>query len=355
MTPADPPRRPRTLREQSAAGDDPIVALDGLVRHVRSDPGGASEANLLALAELYRYASTETARLEASGHDPRALAELRTLVGRAHALLYAPDTPSAGALVPRAVRFLLVDSPAAVWAERKLLGVLGALFYGLAAISFLAVRADLELAYTLQPPVAVNAEIEQLRETDPGETFRGNFTFGLGKSPIFSGLILTNNIYVSTLFFGAGLVPPLFLYILVNNGLMLGTYTGVAGHWDQAAAISSFLWCHGVIELQMILLAGAAGLVLARAWIAPGVWSRGEAMARESRRAWALMAPVFPLLTLSGLVEGYVSPHAPLVVRALVGAGSAVLLVAWIRNGVLLARAAGGLGEARGEARGAAQ
>ena len=112
-------------------------------------------------------------------------------------------------------------------------------------------------------------------------------------------------------------------------------------HWtppSQAGSISSILWCHGVIELQMIILAGAAGIVLIRALLAPGVWSRGHAMVLESRRAWALLAPIFPLLTFSGLIEGYVSPHAPLWARLAVGAGTGAMLVWWIANGVRLSR-----------------
>ena len=125
---------------------------------------------------------------------------------------------------------------------------------------------------------------------------------------------------------------------------MLGTYTGVAAHWGQAGAISSILWCHGVIELQTIVLAAAAGIVLIRAWLAPGPWTRRHAMRRESRRAWALMAPVFPLLFVSGLIEGYVSPHAPTGVRLFMAGATALLLVLWV--------VFGGRGGARSAGRG---
>ena len=57
-------------------------------------------------------------------------------------------------------------------------------------------------------------------------------------------------------------------------------------------------------------------------------------MSLESRRAWALLAPVFPFLTLSGLIEGYISPHAPFAIRIAVAVASGVLLVVWYLNGV---------------------
>lgn len=339
---------PRPLSDQRVGGPATAERLEQLVGRAEFGLTGIPTEDLLELGELYRAASTEIARLEASDHDPRLLAELRRLVGRAHRVLYRPGAETTGAALRRAFEFLVVDSPAAIWAERKLLGAMLVLFYGLCLVAYAGVTRDLELAYALQDGAMIDAEIEQLRETAPGEPFRGNFTFGIGESSMFSGMILARNIYVSMLFFGAGLVPPLFLYILVNNALMVGTYTGVAGHWDQAGAISSILWCHGVIELQMIILAGAAGLVLARAWIAPGPWSRAHAMVRESRRAWAMMAPIFPLLTCSGFIEGYVSPHAPLWVRLTVGLSTGVMLAFWIANGVKRSRSRSDLRAASG-------
>jgi uncharacterized membrane protein SpoIIM required for sporulation len=310
-----------------------LQQLERLVARASLGVTSLSEEELVELPRLYRHASSQLARLETNGHDAARLAKVRALVVRAHGLLYREERGASGNLFARAARFVLIDSPRAIRAEARLLGALFLLFYGLSTITYVAVLNDLELAYALQPAAFVDAEIEQLRETETGESFRGNFTFGLGESPRTAGWILAHNITVSMIFFGTGLLPPLYAWVLGSNALMLGTYTGVAAHWGQAGSISSILWCHGVIELQMIVLAGAAGLVLIRAWIAPGPWSRRHAMKLESRRAWALLAPVFPFLTLSGLIEGYVSPHAPFGVRIGVAIASGVLLVAWVWNG----------------------
>ena len=303
-----------------------VVRLEG------GGPKSLEQGELIELPRLYREASGELARLEARGGDPRLAASLRVLVARAHAGLHAEE-PTRGNALLRAARFLLSESPRAIRAEWRLGLTLLVAFYGLAALAFALVSRDLEIAFALLDPDAVADEIAQLRATEEGQPFRGNFTFGLGESPTTSGWILAHNISVSVLFFGAGLVPPLFLLMLAGNALMVGTYTAVAGHWGQAAEISSILWCHGTIELQMIVLAGIAGLVLVRAWIAPGPWTRARAMALESRRAWALLAPVFPLLFLSGLIEGFVSPHAPAPARVAVAVASALGLALWIGLG----------------------
>ena len=314
--------------------DDSLGRLRALLARVGKDGvRGLSAADLYELPRLYRDGASRIARLETSAHDPSALAEARAVVARAHALLHRADARVREGLPTRIVAFFAAEVPRAIRAEWKLLATSLALVYGIAALAFVAVRGDLEVAYALLPADAVNGEIRQLQATEQGAPFRGNFTFGLGLSPMTSGWIMTHNMGVGILFFASGLVPPLFLFLIASNGAMLGTYTAVASHWNQGWEISSILWCHGVIEIQALALSGAAGLVLVRAWIAPGPWTRRYAIAIESARAWRLIAPVFPMLFVAGLIEGFVSPHAGLAVRVATAVGTGVVLIAWVLLG----------------------
>jgi uncharacterized membrane protein SpoIIM required for sporulation len=288
---------------------------------------------LAALPHLYRFASSIYARLETADEDPAVLEHTRRLVGRAHSLLFSDLERDDSGLWARAHRLLLVESPRALRAEWRLLTGAFALVYGLALLAWFAVRADLGLAFSLFQPEAIAAEIAQLEATADGEPFRGNFTFGIGRSPQTAGWIMAHNMGVAVVLFAAGLVPPLFLYVLGTNGLMLGAYTAVASHWGQAGSISSILWCHGALEIQAIVLAGLAGLVLVRAWIAPGPWSRTHAMLLESARAWRILAPVFPMLAIAGLIEGFVSPHASPEVRVTTALASVAAFLAWLLVG----------------------
>jgi len=288
-----------------------------------------STADLLALPPLYRRACTHLARLEQEGEAPERIAELRALVAAAHARLFAGEEHAGTPWSARALAFLLVDGPRAVRAEARLLALAFAFFYGLVVAAWVGVSRDLDLAYSLLAPPVVEEELEQLAALAEGEPFRGNFTFGLGESPTTAGRILLHNIGIGVLFFASGLLPPVFALLLATNGLMVGTYTAVAGHFGQAGAISSVLWTHGMLELQALVLAGAAGLVLVRAWIRPGIHTRGHAMVRESRRALELFLPVVPMLVVAGLIEGFVSPHAPLGVRLAVSGASALALLGW--------------------------
>ena len=285
---------------------------------------------LTELTDLYRHACTELARRESRGESAASLARYRSLASDAHGVLFRGVKASNASLLRRAQEMLLVQSPRAIRSEWKLLTASLILMYGLALAAYYAVANDLSIAFSLLNPQAVSNEIEQLSQLAPGESFRGNFTFGIGESPETATLIMFHNMGVGVLFFASALFPPLYLGILMTNGLMLGTYIAVAGHWGQAGSISSVLWCHGVIEIQMIVLAATAGLVIVRGVVAPGARSRGFAMKHESKRAWALLAPVFPLLFISGLIEGFISPHMPTSTRIAVAIVTGLGLVAWV-------------------------
>lgn len=335
------------MPERAPAPDETarIATLERLLE--RTESGGLdalSESEVLELFRLYRFASSQLARLRtrtgSSNGGSRVAAatsaaeeRVRALVARAHAIVHRDLEHDPRGVVERAFGFLLDEVPRAIRGEWKVVLASFALVYGLAVVSYLAVRHDLDVAWSLMSPEMVAQEIGQLEATAQGESFRGNFTFGLGHSPETAGWIMTHNMSVGILFFGSGLIPPMFLILLGVNGLMLGTYTAIAAHWGQALSISSILWCHGVLEIQAIVLAGAAGLVLVRAWIAPGPWSRRYAMQLESRKAWRLLAPVFPMLFVAGMIEGFVSPHAPTGARVSVAIVSAVVIATWVALG----------------------
>lgn len=332
-----PPEEAPGKPPEPGQGEPPreLLHLRYLRRIVRGQEVGrdAKARALRELPQLYRFASTLVARLEASGEHPRLLRETRKLLVEAHALLYRDLDLDRRPWLERAALFLFQECPRTIRAEWRLLVVSLALLYGLAALSYFAVSADLDLAPSLLDPAMVEQEIEQLEATAEGEPFRGNFTFGLAESPTTAGWIMLHNMGVGVLFFTCALVPPLYFYVLCTNALMLGTYTAVAGHWGQAGAISSLLWCHGTLELQAIVFAGTAGLILIRSMIRPGARTRRTALARESRRSLRLLIPVFPMLFFAGIIEGFVTPHASIEVRLVTAVATGTLLLAWILLG----------------------
>lgn len=79
----------------------------------------------------------------------------------------------------------------------------------------------------------------------------------------------------------------------------------VAGHLTQIGSgrtFWSFVIGHGAFELTAITLAGAAGLKLGWALLAPGRWPRSEALRLAARQSVQLVAGAILLLLLAAFV-----------------------------------------------------
>lgn len=129
-------------------------------------------------------------------------------------------------------------------------------------------------------------------------------------SSLLSYQLMTNNVTVALTAFALGLLYGLgTLYIISLNGLMLGAAFGYTAHFEMSLPLFKFIVAHGLVELSVIVLAGAAGLALGRALARPGAQGRLHALRSAAGDAGALASVAVPFLIGSGLIEGYVSPN----------------------------------------------
>ena len=146
--------------------------------------------------------------------------------------------------------------------------------------------------------------------------------------------IFTNNIQVTFLAFAGGILFGLgTLYLLIQNGLLLGAVGGLAISAGNGRPFFELVVAHGVLELSCIAVAGAAGLRLASAIIDPGTRERRDALRIEARAAVEMVLGTAVWLVVAGLVEGFLTPAGKgLTVVLIVGFGLGALfwgLVLW--------------------------
>lgn len=139
---------------------------------------------------------------------------------------------------------------------------------------------------------------------------------------VTSSRIATNNLSVAlTAWAGGALAGFLSLWILLINGLMLGSVVAVTLHYGMAPPLLEFIAAHGPLELTVIVVSAAGGLVLARGLVAADDRPRGEVLREAAREALVILGGCLPWLVVLAVVESLVSPdpQVPVAVKASLG------------------------------------
>jgi uncharacterized membrane protein SpoIIM required for sporulation len=277
------------------------------------------------LCHLYRQVTVDLSQARAAGEDARVLAYLNALAARAHGRVYAAKRVRLRGLFD----FVLTGFPRAVRRNWRAVGAAAAVFLLSSLASFAAVVRDPELAYSLFDERVVEYENVRL-EKQEGE-YRGNFTFPPAVSPLVAAQIIGNNVKVSILAFALGAAGcVLGVFLLVYNGRMLGTLSGLLWNGGYFVGFYSLILTHGVLELSAICIAAGGGLRLGWALVAPGGRPRGDAFRAASGDGFLLLAGSCLMLVVAGIIEAFVTPHFGPTVRWSVAAGSGVLMVAYL-------------------------
>lgn len=148
--------------------------------------------------------------------------------------------------------------------------------------------------------------------------------FGVVPPALLSVSILTNNIMVSLGAFCLGILFGLgTLYMMGFNGLMLGAMFAFTRQHGLDGELLKFIAAHGPVELSVICLAGAAGMMVGESLIRPTHPTRRESFQHATGKASKLLLLCALLLIGCGFIEGHLSPDPgfPLLNRAVVGVG----------------------------------
>lgn len=158
----------------------------------------------------------------------------------------------------------------------------------------------------------------------------------LGVNAAFSSEIFTNNARVALIAYAGGLTGGvLTLAALVFNGALVGLVFGLAIEGGYSDSVWRLILPHGVIELSLITVAGAAGLRTGWAIVHPGHRTRSQALAVEGRAGIEMAVGTAVILVPVGLVEGFVTVRGlsmPMAIVVGVGLGALYWGLVWWRG-----------------------
>jgi uncharacterized membrane protein SpoIIM required for sporulation len=290
----------------------------------KSQVGGLaalSAEELNELGRLYRSATSDlaVARRDFAGH--RVAEYLNSLVARAHGAVYQSRAARGRGIV----EFFSATFPQVFRATWGYTLAAFLMFLLPALASFYVAYRDPAAGAALFP--GIEDRIQDIR--DKREWWKSINDEGRAASASF---IMTNNIRVAILAFAGGTLLGVFtLYLLAQNGLMLGIVAGASQALGFAANLWGFVAAHGMIELSVIFIAGGAGLQLGWSVVRPGLLTRRSALVVAARRAAQLLLGCIPLLVIAGTIEGFVSPSdLPLALKLAISLASGVLLYGYL-------------------------
>lgn len=250
------------------------------------------------LAALYRSSCEQLALAQARAYPAHLVQRLELLTQRAHRLIYRPQ----GAQLARLRALALVDFPQAVRAHRGYLLVATLLFVlPLLAAAWACWRDPGFILHLMDARQVQNFDAMY----GPGEGSLGRERDSATDWQMF-GYYIMNNIGIGFQCFAAGIFAGIgSAFFLLFNGVFAGAVGGYLVARGYEENFLSFVVTHTAFEITAIVLAGAAGLRLGHAWIAPGRLPRLQALREAAREAVVVVYGVVGMLLIAAAVEAF--------------------------------------------------
>jgi uncharacterized membrane protein SpoIIM required for sporulation len=292
---------------------------------------GATAVARQDLPRLYRVLCQHLALARDRHYSANLVDRLNRLAMTGHHALYGAQAPAGNWIR----QFLWRDFPRAVRREIHLVTLAGLLFFGPMLVVFGVQQRHSDFIYTLMPASQV-AQFEEMYS--PAEETRKSRD--ADSDVLMFGFYIKNNIGIGFQTFAGGILFAVgSVFFLVFNGLIMGAIAGHLSVIGYGEKFWGFVAGHSSFELIAIVLAGATGLRLGAALIAPGRISRLAALRRAGQACASIIYGMVLLFVVAAFIEAFWSPHLLAFRELKIGAGVA----AWIA--LPLYFAIGGRGE----------
>jgi len=277
-----------------------------------------SEDELEELIAAYQRTSAQLSHVRTTYEDPDLILRLSRLLGDARVSIYQRRGNPA-----RAVALFFTEAfPAAVWVSRRYIAV---------AFLCLMVPAVAMGFWLANDPAVLDASVPpELQQSIAESEFRDYYSSEAAQN--FAGTVTVNNIFVSFMAFALGLIPVIGpVFILGVNGLNIGVMAAVMHQAGEGPQFWGLITPHGLLEISAILIAGAAGLRISWAIVAPGDRTRGQALAEEGLRSVVIVLGLTACFVVAGFIEGFVTPSGmPTFLRVAIGVAVLTTFVSYV-------------------------
>ncbi|MDT8415844.1 MAG: stage II sporulation protein M [Flavobacteriaceae bacterium] len=204
----------------------------------------------------------------------------------------------------RLLRYWTEDFPLEIYKQRRylLISLVVFLFFSFVGVYSAAEKSD--FVRGILGDSYVNMTLQNIENGDPMAVYKQSQEIDM-----FLGITI-NNIRVAFIAYVFGILLGIgSLLVIMQNAIMLGSFQyffyekGLL--WESARTI----WIHGTIEISVIIIAGAAGLLTGSSLFFPGTYSRLDAFMKGVKSGLKIVVSTIPLFVVAGFLEGFVTRH----------------------------------------------
>lgn len=202
---------------------------------------------------------------------------------------------------------------------------------GLAILVFCATTLFGAALAAVEPAIAtLFLPAEAIEDLSHGELWTDSILTTSSSSMVSSSIALNNLKVLITAFAGGAAAGLGALWVLLLNGLMLGSLAITTAHYGLFGRLLEFIAAHGPLELSLIMISAGAGLHIGRELVFAGDLPREERLRKAGRDALVVLLGCIPFILMLGVVEGFISPsNLPFVYKLAIGFTIESVFLAW--------------------------
>ena len=272
--------------------------LDALLGRRSATTETASAVSGTRVAALYRRACEHLALARARSYPAYVVDRLERITADGHQLIYHRREFGFG----RVRDILAVDFPRAVRKQRSYVAVAAATFLLPTIVIALLVYWRPELILSVVSPETA-ASFEQMYSPNADSIGR---TRTARTDWMMFGFYIRNNVGVAFQCFAGGLFAGLgALFFLAYNGSFAGALAGYLTERGLSSTFYSFVATHSAFEVTAIVLAGAAGLRIGHALLAPRRLTRLQSLVQATEDSSVVLYGVTAMLFVAAAIEAF--------------------------------------------------
>jgi len=253
------------------------------------------------LADQYIHLTNDLAYAQTYYPESKTLLYLNSLASQAHQKIYKNKKESRN----RIVDFWRDEFPLFFYQHHKTLFYSFLIFAVATAIGVVSTLYDDSFVRLILGDSYVNETLNNIAKGDPTAIYKSGSETGL-----FLGITI-NNIRVAFIAYALGVFTSVgTAYVLFNNGVMLGAFFTMFYNQGLLFEASKNIWLHGTIEIFVIIVAGAAGLIMGNSILFPKTYSRKVSFVRGAKDGLKVVVSTIPFFIIAGFIEGFITRYS---------------------------------------------